>query len=40
MNTQSQINNNAQKRAEVLKRRSRYIIEKYNERSITNRLFK
>ncbi|RDK89172.1 hypothetical protein C8D94_1011053 [Marinirhabdus gelatinilytica] len=40
MNTQSQIDNNSQKREEILKRRRRYIIKKYNERSITNRLFK
>jgi len=40
MNTQMQPSNKAQKRAEILKRRSKYIIEKYNERSITNRLFK
>jgi|GEM_PF-3183585 len=40
MNSQSHKNNKAQKRAEILKRRSKYIIEKYHERSITNRLFK
>lgn len=40
MNLQSINTCKAQQKSELKKRRSKYITEKYNERSITNRLFK
>ncbi len=40
MNTQSLLNNKRDQKSELKKRRRKYITDKYNERSITNRLFK
>lgn len=40
MNTQSILNSKTNQESELKKRRRKYITDKYNERSITNRLFK
>ena len=40
MSSQSIVNSKSDQKFKIKKRRSKYIIEKYHERSITNRLFK